>query len=226
MNLLFFKRLTIVKYYDLYLSGLLITLYVAFIGFTLSLFFAIIIVLARRSKRLPLKIIGNFWIQLSRNTPIFVSLIWMFYALPTIIGITLSPIIASILCITFQAAGFQSEVYRAGIESIDRGQIRAAKALGMTEFVLMRRIILPQTFRKIIPPTINVLCSALKSTSLISVIAAPDMMYHAQRLVSSLYRPMEIYTTLAVIYILLVGITAFVADLLDRKYKGVEYKED
>jgi polar amino acid transport system permease protein len=227
MNLIYtIKRLTIVKYYDLFLSGIQVTLLVAFVGFAIALVFALVIVFARRSRNPVLRAVGNFWIQLSRNTPIFVSLIWVFYALPNIIGINYSSLVAAIIAITFQAAGFQSEVYRAGIESIDRGQIRAAKALGMTEFVVMRRVVLPQAFRRIIPPTVNVLCSALKSTSLISVIAAPDMMYHAQRLVSSLYKPMEIFTTAAIIYVIIVGITAFAADSLNKRIKGVEVRED
>ena len=156
------SQLMIIRFYPLFLKGLWVTIEISFYSFFIALLFALFIVFMRISKNITLKLIGNFLIQLSRNTPLLVSLVWVYYALPVITGISLGAIIASIIAIALQSAGYQAEVYRAGIESVHRDQIWAAKALGMSPFLLMRRIVLPQAIRRIIPPTINVFCTTLK----------------------------------------------------------------
>jgi len=222
----FFETLTVVNYYNLFLAGISITLRIAFLGFGIALVTGLIICFARLSNNSLINTIGNLSIQLSRNTPILVSLVWVFYALPQIIPINYGAMVAAVIAIAIQATGYQSEVYRGGIQSIEEGQMMAAKALGMPYFLAMRRIILPQAFRRIVPPTVNTFSTSLKSTSIVSVIAAPDLMYQAQRLTSQLYKPMEIYTTAAIIYIFLVGFTSYLADWLDRTVKAGESRAE
>ena len=222
----YISQLLIVRFFPLFLNGLWITLEVTFAGFFIAILFSLPLAFVRRSKNSLIKAFGNILVQFSRNTPILVSLVWVYYALPIIIGITYGAMTASIIAIALQATGYQSEVFRAGINSIDRGQIRAAKALGMSPFLLMSRIVLPQVIRRIIPPTVNVFSTSLKSTSIISFIAVPDIMYQAQSLNAYYFRPLEIYTTVALLYIFLVGITSFIADWFDLKIKEGEIKED
>ena len=215
-----FTNLIVVKYWHLFLGGVGVTLQVSFAAFAIALAAALAIAFMRRARFPGTRFVGNFFVQLTRNTPILVSLVWFFYAFPTAIGVRVSPLTAAIIALGVQSAGYQAEVYRAGIESIEAGQIAAAKALGMTNLLLMRRIVLPQAFRRIVPPTVNVFSTTLKSTSVISIIAAPDLMYHATRLTSYFYKPMEIYSSVAIIYIILVGATSLVADWLDRRMKA------
>lgn len=218
----YISQSVLIEFYPLFLKGIYITLKVTFCGFFLALVFSLILTFMRRSKNIVLKVIGNILVQFSRNTPILVSLVWVYYALPNIIGINYGAMTAAIIAITLQAAGYQSEVFRAGIESIDEGQFMAGKALGMSPSLLMRRIVLPQVIRRIIPPTINVLSTSLKSTSIISFIAIQDTMYIAQNLNAYYFKPIEIYTSVAFIYIFLVGITSYIADWVDVKIKKGE----
>jgi len=145
------SNLIIIRSYPLYIKGFLITLEIAFLSFFIALIFGLFIVSMRLSKNKMLNLIGNFLIQLIRNTPLLVSLVWVYYALPALTGITLGAKTSAIIAIALQSAGYQTEVYRAGIESIHRDQISAAKALGMPPFLLMRRIVFPQAIRRIIP---------------------------------------------------------------------------
>lgn len=220
------SNLVFVKYFPLWMKGLAVTAEIAFAGFGIALIAALLLALSRRSKVRAVRYAGSFITQLSRNTPILVSLVWLYYAMPQIIGINYSSMTAAIAAIALQATGYQSEVYRAGIESIDQGQFRAGRALGMTESLLMRRVILPQAVLRIVPPTVNVFSTSLKSTSIVSVIAVPDIMLHASRLTSYLFEPVQVYTTAAIIYILLVGVTAYIADALDRFAKRGHVKAD
>lgn len=215
-----------IKYFPLWLSGIAITSEIAFTGFGIALVAALALALLRRSRFRPVRYMGSFITQLSRNTPILVSLVWLYYALPQIIGINYGSMTAAIAAIALQATGYQAEVYRAGIESIDLGQFRAGRALGMTEALLMRRVILPQAVLRIVPPTVNVFSTSLKSTSIVSIIAVPDIMLHASRLTSYLFEPVQIYSTAAVIYIFLVGITAYIADALDWYVKRGQVMND
>ena len=222
----YISQLLIVRFYPLFLTGISITLKISFAGFFIAALFSLPLVFARRSKNFLIRFFGNILVQISRNTPILVSLVWIYYALPVIIGIKYGAITASIIAIALQASGYQSEVYRAGIDSIDRGQIRAAKALGMSPFLLMSRIVLPQVIRRIIPPTINVFSTSLKSTAIVSFIAVPDIMHQCQTLNAYYFRPLEIYTSVALLYIFLVGFTSYIADWLNFKIKEGEIIED
>jgi|SRR5579883_1101042 len=149
--------------------------------------------------RLP---VGGF-VQVFRCTPLLIQIIWFYYALPVAISVTIPAWLAAGLGLTFYMAAFSAEIFRGGIMSIDKGQWQAAKAIGMLPWQVMHRVVLPQATRRMIPPFVNQSVLQLKNTSLLSIVAVPDLMYTAQVFVSETFRPLEIYTSLGVIYLII-----------------------
>ena len=155
---------------------------------------------------LPMLVYG--YVQFFRCTPLLVQIVWFFYALPMVgnavgLGINMPAWMAAGLGLTLYMGAFSSEIFRAGIMSIDRGQWQAARALGMTYLQLMRRIILPQASRRMVPPFVNQSVLQLKNTSLLYVVAVPDLMYTSSVMTAFTYRPLEVYTFVALLYFLM-----------------------
>ncbi|BAI74496.1 polar amino acid transport system permease protein (plasmid) [Azospirillum sp. B510] len=149
-------------------------------------------------------------IEIFRCTPVLVQLVWVYYALPILTGIELSPSVAAFITLTLYGASFFGEIIRGGIISVDMGQWDAGRALGMRRHQLMGGVILPQAFRRMVPPLVNQTVLQLKNTSLLSVLAVPDLLYQGQLITSASYRPLETYTMIAVIYfIILFPLTRF-----------------
>ena len=143
------------------------------------------------------------YVELFRCTPVLVQLVWFYYALPVLAGIEMSAGSAALLALALYGGAFYSEIIRGGIISIDVGQTEAGSALGMTRLQLMRRVILPQAFKRMTPPLVSQSIMQLKNTSLLSVLAVPDLLYQGQIIAHETYRPLEIYTLVAVMYFLI-----------------------
>ncbi|MDH6259803.1 amino acid ABC transporter permease [Bradyrhizobium sp. BR13661] len=157
-------------------------------------------------------------VEVFRCTPVLVQLVWIYYALPVLIGVELSPAVAAFIALSFYGGAFYSEIIRGGIVSIDAGQWDAGRALGMRRFDLMKRIVMPQALKRMIPPLVNQAVLQLKNTSLLSVLAVPDLLYQGQLITSATYRPLETYTMIAVIYfIILFPMTRF-ARVLEARF--------
>ncbi|QMV74819.1 amino acid ABC transporter permease [Comamonas piscis] len=143
------------------------------------------------------------FVEVFRCTPVLVQLMWFYYALPVLTGIEMSAPVAAALCLSLYGGAFYSEIIRGGIISTDIGQTEAGQAIGMTRFQVMHRIILPQAFRKMIPPLVNQSILQLKNTSLLMVLAVPDLLYQGQVIAHDTYRPLEVYTFIAITYFLI-----------------------
>ena len=143
------------------------------------------------------------YVELFRCTPVLVQLVWFYYALPVLSGIEMSAGMAAMVSLALYGGAFYSEIIRGGIVSIDIGQTEAGSALGMTRLQLMRRVILPQAFKRMTPPLVSQSIMQLKNTSLLSVLAVPDLLYQGQIIAHETYRPLEIYTLVAVMYFLI-----------------------
>ncbi|GAB2824175.1 amino acid ABC transporter permease [Comamonas piscis] len=143
------------------------------------------------------------FVEVFRCTPVLVQLVWFYYALPVLTGIEMSAPVAAALCLSLYGGAFYSEIIRGGIISTDIGQTEAGQAIGMTRFQVMHRIILPQAFRKMIPPLVNQSILQLKNTSLLMVLAVPDLLYQGQVIAHDTYRPLEVYTFIAITYFLI-----------------------
>jgi polar amino acid transport system permease protein len=173
-------------------------------------------------------LLSRFWIltlpasafvQVFRCTPLLIQIIWFYYALPVAVNVVIPAWLAAGLGLTCYMAAFSAEIFRGGIMSIDKGQWQAAKAIGMLPWQVMGRVILPQATRRMLPPFVNQSVLQLKNTSLLSIVAVPDLMYTAQVFVSETFRPLEIYTTLAVIYLAILY-------PLQKLAKGLERRDD
>jgi polar amino acid transport system permease protein len=152
-----------------------------------------------------------------RCTPLLVQIIWVFYALPVLLKIQIPPIIAAGTTLSFYTGVFYAEIFRGGILSIERGQWDAARALGLSRWRMMRFVILPQAVRRMIPPFVNQSITQLKNTSLVSTIAVPDLLYQGTIITETTYRPLEVYTVVALIYFGLLFPTTMLAQWYERR---------
>jgi polar amino acid transport system permease protein len=140
------------------------------------------------------------YIEIFRCTPLLVQIVWMYYALPVLIQVEMSPGLACFLTLSLYGGAFYAEIFRGGIESVDRGQWEAGRALGMRRSSIFFRLILPQAVRVMIPSFINQTVLQLKNTSLISTVAVGDLLYEGSVISAAIYRPLETYTVVAVVY--------------------------
>lgn len=158
------------------------------------------------------------YIEFFRGVPFLVVLVWMFYALPAVTGVSLSAFTSAIISLTVCQSAYSAEVFRAGIESLEKGQMESARTLGMSYALAMRRVILPQAIRRMVPPLVNSFIGMLKWSSLASIIAVPELLYQGNIIIQRTYRPMEIYTVIAVLYFLLSYPIAMLTRHLERRY--------
>src|SRR5690606_38352109 len=127
-------------------------------------------------------------------------LVWFYYALPVLTGIEMSATMAAALCLSLYGGAFYAEIIRGGVIATDIGQTEAGQAIGMTRGQVMRRVVLPQAFKRMVPPLVSQSIMQLKNTSLLSVLAVPDLLYQGQVIAHDTYRPLEVYTLIAVAY--------------------------
>lgn len=189
------------QYRQLFVNGLMVTLGYSLLCIVFGLAVGLVSGMGGLAKNrlvyLPLK----WYVELFRATPVLVLIIWFYYALPVLIGVAMTPQVAAVLALSLYGGAFYSEIIRGGIISIDAGQSDAARALGMTRFQVMRRVVLPQALRRMTPPLMNQSIMQLKNTSLLSVLALPDLLYQGQAVAHETYRPLEAYTLIALMYI-------------------------
>ena len=169
------------------------------IGMSLGL----IIALGRRSKNRVLRWTSTAFVEFFRNTPVLVQILWFYYALPILAPIQISPFMAAILGISLNSAAYSAEIYRGGIQSIEPGQWEAAKAIGMTAFQTMRRIIFPQAVRRIIPALTNRGIEIFKMSTLASVVAYVEVLNQGKLISSIYFNPLEVYTVIAILFLII-----------------------
>ncbi|MGH7155520.1 MAG: amino acid ABC transporter permease [Acetobacteraceae bacterium] len=182
------------------LGGLLITVELTFVVISLSLVFALLVALGGMSRFAPLRWVMKIYIEVIRGTPLFLQLIYVYFVLPSV-GIRLDPFAAGVLALTLNYSAYIAEVYRGGILAIPRGQHDAAAALGMTHPLSMRRIILPQAIRIVIPTLGNYFIGLFKDTALCSAISIQELVFTAQVHAAITYQYFTLYTVVAVMYL-------------------------
>jgi len=151
-----------------------------------------------RNRLLTLPLVA--YIEVFRCTPLLVQIIWFYYALPVVVGIDIPGVVAAGMVLSLYTGAFYAEIVRGGVESIEKGQWDAAQAVGLKHLQALRLVILPQAFRRMIPPFMNQSIIQLKNTSLVSTIAVADLLYQGQMITAATYRPLEVYTMVAVLY--------------------------
>lgn len=216
---------------DQILQGLLKTLYLTVIAMVIGVFLGILLAVMRLSKNPVVSSVSWFYIRVFRGTPLLVQIIFWFYLSALYKVITfgtpfislnandfITPFIAGLLALGLNEGAYMSEIVRAGILSVDEGQQEAASALGMSRTQTMRRIVLPQAMRVIVPPTGNETISMLKNTALVYVIAVPELLYSAQIIYSRTYQIIPLLIVASIWYLFLTSIMSFGQYYLERYY--------
>ncbi|MFN7951493.1 MAG: amino acid ABC transporter permease [bacterium] len=198
-------------------AGFWLTAELTVLAGVMGLVLGLALALARLSRLAPVRNLARAYIALFRGTPLLLQISFTYFALPPLVGVTLDSFPAGVLALGLNAGAYFAEILRAAIESIDRGQMEAARALGMSRALAMRRIILPQTYRRLIPPIVNELAALSKDTSLVSVISLSEALYATQRLAAAYLRPWEVYGWAALGYLTIVLVLGGVAARLEAR---------
>ncbi len=198
------------------LQGAVITIAVSLLAFALALLFGLVFGIARISRVAPVRGVAACYIQFIRGTPLLLQLFFIYYVLPYV-GIVLTPFVSGVIGLTMNYAAYMAEVFRSGIQAIPKGQWEAGSSVGMSRSLLMRRIILPQAVRIIVPALGNFFVSIFKDSALVSVITLRDLMFSGQLLASATYKHFEIFTMVAVIYFLISYPTAKLVEWVEAK---------
>jgi polar amino acid transport system permease protein len=204
------------KYIPLLWRGVLVTLGYTAVTIIIGLIIGLLLGLGRLTKSRLLNIPLIAFIEAFRCTPLLVQIVWFYYALPVLLGIQIPAVVAGILTLSCYTGVFYAEIFRGGIISIEQGQWDAARALGLRRWHVMRLVILPQAVRRMIPPLVNQSITQLKNTSLVSTIAVPDLLYNGTLITADTYRPLEVYTVIAIIYFALLFPSTILAQAYER----------
>ena len=182
-------------------AGITIEITALSVGFGMAI--GVIVSLIRLSGIKPLRILGNIYVDFLRGTPLLVQIFLVYFALPALIHHRVDAFVAAIAACSINSGAYVAEVFRGGIESIDKGQMEAGRSLGMTWWQTMRYIILPQAFKRIIPPLGNEFIAMLKDSSLVSVIGFEELTRRGQLIIARTYASFEIWLTVAVLYLIM-----------------------
>ena len=202
------------------LEGLGITLEVFIITLALSLPLGLMLALARISNCKPLSFIVETYIWLMRGTPLMLQLLFVYYALPSV-GIKMSDMTAALLAFSLNYAAYFAEIFRSGIQSIERGQYEAAKCLGFSYIQTMRRIIIPQMIKRVLPPISNETITLVKDTSLIYVLAMNDLLRVARSIVQREF-DMTPFIIAGIFYLCITLVLTAIFKNLEKKYAAYD----
>lgn len=209
--------LAVLRDFDLLMLGLVNTLKITGLALLFGIPIGLGLAMARLSTMRLLSGVAAFIVEFFRTTPPLVQLFWFFFALPILIDIRMTPTIAAVVTFSIQSSAFFAEIFRGGILSIDKGQWEGAKAIGMTYPQSLRRIILPQAIKRMIPAFMERSIELLKTTTLVSTVAYADLMFQANELAQKTFRPLEVYTVVAVIYFVLIFTISQLSIVVERR---------
>ena len=199
------------------ISGITITIYISIISIILAMIIGLVVALPSLSNNKFLSYFNITYVEIVRAIPLLVLILWIYYGLPIMTGISFSPFVSGIMALTISESAFQAEIFRAGINSINKGQYEVANSLGMNFWKKMRLVILPQAIKVVLPALGNQFVYVLKMSSLVSIIGIGDLTRKANELVVSTYRPLEIYTFLILEYLVLILIVSYFVRKLEKK---------
>ena len=201
------------------LSGLTTTIYISVVSIIISMLLGLIVAIPSLAKSKFLTYINIGYVEIVRAVPLLVLILWIYYGLPIMTGISFSPFVSGIIALAISESAFQAEIFRAGINSIKKAQWEAGSSLGLSFFKRLRLVILPQAIKNILPAIGNQFVYVLKMSSLVSIIGIGDLTRKANELVVTTYRPLEIYTFLIFEYLILILIVSYFVRKLENKLK-------
>ncbi len=193
------------EYREVLLRGLLVTLGLTVCAAVSGLVCGTVLAIASQSSYAPLRWLVFTFVEIWRNTPLLVQLIWIHFALPLVTGINTTALESGVIGISLQAAAYFTEIVRAGIESVPKGQWEAAYSLALPSWVRWTRIILPPAIRTMIPPLVNLTISFFKGTAILSILHVSELMTVTNRISNVTFKPVELFSSIAILYFI-VGI--------------------
>jgi polar amino acid transport system permease protein len=202
---------------DLLLFGLWNSIALTVCSYVLGLPIGLGLALARLSRHTILARFAGGYVDVFRATPALVQLYWVYFALPQITGVQLEPFYASLIALTLLSSAFVAEVFRGGIASLDRGQWDGARAIGMSLAQTMRRVILPQAVKRMIPIFLERAIELFKTSTIASVISYSELLFVAQDLAARSYRSLEVYTVVALIFMVTLILLSQITRLLELR---------
>lgn len=208
------------EYYGFFIDGTSITLFLSFFGAALGIILGVLLALMKLSKNMLLKAFSSSYIELVRGTPLLVQLYIIYYGLPKLLGVDFGDITLGIIAISLNSAAYVGEIIRAGLLSIDKGQMEAARSLGMSHKMAMLYIIIPQAFKNILPALGNEVIVLIKESSIVSVVGIHDLMYNADTIRGNTYLPFEPLIIAAAIYFTITFILSKLLGLLERRMRA------
>lgn len=192
----------VAPYLPLLAKGTLATIGLSVASLALALFIGVIVALARLSRRRSLRILSRAYTDLIRGTPALIQIFFIYFGLPQL-GVALDVVPAGVLALGMNSGAYIGEIIRAGIQSVEAGQMEAARSIGMSHAQAMRRVVLPQVVRRVIPPVTGETTSLVKGTSLLSVISIAELTRVGQQIVGVTFRPIEAFAAVGVTYLVI-----------------------
>jgi His/Glu/Gln/Arg/opine family amino acid ABC transporter permease subunit len=200
------------------LEGVGVTVLLTVLTMAIAVPGGIAVMLLRQSQWAPVRALGMVYVEFFRNIPLILLVYWAFYVLPILIEVQISPFATGLTALALNVSAYNAENFRAGVASIRKGQTEAGLALGMSQGEVMRKIVLPQAIRRILPVLASTWVALFKDTSLVSVIAVGDLAHSALQVRSQTFRVLEVLTAMALIYWALGYPQAKLVDWIHRKY--------
>jgi polar amino acid transport system permease protein len=198
-------------------AGVWATLLISVVAIVAAVAVGLLVGLCALSKRRALRGFNRVYVETFRSIPLLVLLLWVYYGLPVVAGIQFGVFAAGVLSLALSDSAFEAEIFRAGIQSVPKGQWEAGKSIGLTPWQVMRFVVLPQAIRRILPALGNQFVYVLKMSSLISVIGYQELTRSANELTLVEYRPLEIYTVLVLEYLVLILIVSWLVRRLEKR---------
>lgn len=212
-----------IEYRSYFLTGLQYTLLLAAIGVFCGFVLGLIVALIRMSSWRIVRFIGHAWVEFLRGTPMLVQLFIIHYGFPTI-GISFSPIESGAITLSINSSAYLAEIFRAGIQGVDRGQGEAARSLGMTRGMALRFIIIPQAVKTVLPAIGNEFVTIIKESSIVSIIGITELIFQSGAIVGITYDGMTPYLIVAVMYFILTFTLSRILGVFERKLKTSDHR--
>jgi His/Glu/Gln/Arg/opine family amino acid ABC transporter permease subunit len=203
----------------LFVAGAWVDLWVATIGFSLACAIGLVNALLRTSGVPVFSLPSFLYVQVMRGVPLYVMILWIYFGIANITGINFTSFQAIVIALALTGSGYTTEIFRAGLGAIDRGQMEAARSIGLSRVRTYGHVILPQAFRIVIPPLGNTFVGLLKGATIMAVIAVPDMVFLANELNVTLFTPFEVFAAVAVLLIVMVLFFSAIVYLLERRLR-------
>lgn len=210
--------LELIRENGIYLAGAMgKTLELTFLSLVFASFIGLFFGLLNVAKNKALNVIANIYIDCIRGVPLIVLAFFVYFGIPMALGIRLSALTAGIISLSLNAGAYMAEIFRAGIQAIDKGQMEAARSLGLPYGIAMRKVVLPQAIKTMIPSIINQFIITLKDTSILSVIGFPELVKAGQIVIARNFETFKMWAIIAVMYLIVITVLSRIARMLERK---------